>query len=57
VLRLLSGRTHTVHTAVAVARDERIVSGVEDVAVTFRALGDDEIDEVMKFLDRPRPQG
>src|SRR5205085_5954705 len=43
MLRLLSGRTHTVHTAVAVARGERLVSGVEDVAVTFRPLGDDEI--------------
>jgi septum formation protein len=43
MLRLLSGRTHTVHTAVAVARGDRLVSGVEDVAVTFRPLGDDEI--------------
>jgi septum formation protein len=43
MLRLLSGRTHTVHTAVAVARAGALVSGVEDVAVTFRALDDDEI--------------
>jgi septum formation protein len=43
MLRLLSGRTHTVHTAVAVCRGDRVASGVEDVAVTFRSLGDDEI--------------
>jgi len=43
MLRLLSGRTHTVHTAVAVSRRDRVASGVEDVAVTFRPLGDDEI--------------
>lgn len=43
MLRLLSGRTHTVYTAVAVARGAEIVSGVEHVAVTFRALDDDEI--------------
>jgi septum formation protein len=43
VLRILSGRTHTVHTAVAVARGDAVVSGVEDVAVTFRRLDDDEI--------------
>jgi septum formation protein len=43
MLRRLSGRTHTVFTAVAVARDGRLVSGVEQVEVTFRALDDDEI--------------
>ena len=32
-LRRLSGRTHTVHTAVAVARDGQTVSGVESVEV------------------------
>ena len=37
-LHRLSGRTHAVHTAVAVARDGRVVSGVESVRVTFRAL-------------------
>lgn len=40
MLRTLSGRTHTVYTAVAVRRGDRLASGVEHVAVTFRALGD-----------------
>jgi septum formation protein len=43
MLRRLSGRTHAVLTAVAVARGERVVSGVEAVDVTFRALSDAEI--------------
>ena len=43
MLRRLSGRRHTVHTAVAVARDGSIESGVERVEVTFRPLDDDEI--------------
>jgi septum formation protein len=40
MLRRLSGRTHTVFTAVAVARGARMESGVEAVTVTFRALDD-----------------
>ena len=44
MLRTLSGRTHTVCTAVAVARAGQLVSGVEDVAVTFRPLEDHDID-------------
>ncbi len=43
-LRRLSGRTHTVHTAVAVARDGRTVSSVESVEVTFRPLDDAQIE-------------
>ena len=43
MLRRLSGRGHTVHTAVAVARDGTIVSDVETVGVTFRELSDDDI--------------
>lgn len=43
MLRRLAGRTHTVFTAVAVARGGRTVSGVEEVQVTFRALDDAEI--------------
>jgi septum formation protein len=43
MLRRLSGRTHEVHTAVAVARGPRLDSAVEIVSVTFRPLGEDEI--------------
>ncbi len=45
MLRALSGRSHVVHTAMAVARDggRRLESGVESTRVTFRALGGDEI--------------
>ena len=42
-LAQLSGRTHTVHTAVAVVRGGRVESGVESVEVTFRALTDEQI--------------
>ena len=38
MLRRLSGRGHTVHTAVAIAYGARLVSGLESVGVTFRAL-------------------
>jgi septum formation protein len=44
MLRQLAGRTHTVHTAVAVARSGRTVSGVESVEVTFRPLTESQID-------------
>lgn len=43
-LRRLAGRTHTVFTALAVAREGRMVSAVETVEVTFRPLGGEEID-------------
>ena len=43
MLRTLSGRTHTVYTAVAVRRGERIASGVEHVAVSFRELTESAI--------------
>jgi septum formation protein len=43
MLRRLSGRAHVVMTGVAVAWRGRMSSGVEEVSVTFRALGDDEI--------------
>lgn len=42
-LRRLSGRTHTVVTGMACAFNGRLVSDVELVSVTFRALDDDEI--------------
>ena len=44
MLRMLSGREHTVITAVAVARGRKIRSAVEEVRVKFRRLRDDEID-------------
>ena len=44
MLKRLSGRTHTVLTAIAVARAALTESAVESVDVTFRALTDDEID-------------
>ena len=44
MLRRLSGRTHTVFTAVAVAHCGRTVSGVESVEVTFRPLSDSQIE-------------
>ncbi|MDQ4079411.1 MAG: Maf family protein [Gemmatimonadota bacterium] len=44
MLRQLSGRTHDVLTAVAVARGRRVESSVEVVPVTFRVLRDDEIE-------------
>ena len=44
MLALLSGRTHTVFTAVAVGRGHEVVSALEDVAVTFRPLDAGEID-------------
>jgi septum formation protein len=43
MLRLLSGRTHTVVTAVAVARKRRVLSAVESVEVTFRRLDEAQI--------------
>jgi septum formation protein len=44
MLRSLSGRAHTVFTAVAVSFGGRVASAVEEVGVTFRALADAEID-------------
>ena len=43
MLRVLSGRRHMVHTAVAVVFRGRTASGVESVDVTFRELSDSEI--------------
>ena len=52
MLRTLSGRTHTVYTAVAVRRGDRLVSGVEHVAVSFRALADAQIES---YIDTGEP--
>jgi septum formation protein len=43
MLRMLSGRTHTVFTAVAAARGGRVEAEVERVVVTFRTLDDRDI--------------
>lgn len=48
MLTQLSGRTHTVYTAVAVAWNGEIVSGVEKVAVTFRELTAGQIEAYVK---------
>ena len=42
-LRRLSGRSHVVITAVAARWRGRLVSAVEEVGVTFRALSDEDI--------------
>ena len=52
MLRALSGRTHTVYTAVAVRRGARVVSTVEHVAVTFRPLTDGAI---ASYIDTGEP--
>ena len=44
MLAMLSGREHTVITAVAVARGRKLRSAIEEVRVKFRRLRDDEID-------------
>jgi septum formation protein len=43
ILRALSGRSHAVTTAVAVARDGRVVAGRETALVRFRVLSEAEI--------------
>jgi len=43
MLRRLGGRSHTVHTAVAVSHRRRTVSAVESVDVTFRPLSEHDI--------------
>lgn len=45
MLRHLSGKTHSVHTGIAVHYHGRVYSGVATSGVTFRELSDDEIDE------------
>jgi septum formation protein len=52
MLRRLSGRSHTVMTGVAVQWRGRLVSGLEEVGVTFRALSDDDI---ARYIDTGEP--
>jgi septum formation protein len=44
MLSRLSGRQHTVITAVAVSRGRKLRSAIEEVQVKFRRLRDDEIE-------------
>jgi septum formation protein len=44
MLSMLSGREHTVITAVAVSRGKKLRSAIEEVKVKFRRLRDEEID-------------
>ncbi|PZP60909.1 MAG: septum formation inhibitor Maf [Azospira oryzae] len=43
ILQLLSGRSHFVHTAVAVAFEDRLESALSTSEVTFRELSEEEI--------------
>ena len=52
MLRRLSGRSHVVMTGVAVCWQDRIASGLEEVAVTFRVLTDVEIE---RYIDTGEP--
>ena len=52
MLRRWSGRSHVVLTGVAVRWRGELVSGVEEVGVTFRALSDDEIE---RYIDTAEP--
>lgn len=48
MLRRLSGRSHTVMTAIAVAFEGEVRSEVVEVGVTFRSLRDDEIADYIR---------
>ncbi len=52
MLRRLSGRSHVVMTGVAVRWRGKLVSGLEEVGVTFRALSDEEIE---RYIDTGEP--
>jgi septum formation protein len=52
MLRRLSGREHVVMTSVAVGWRGRVISGVEEVGVKFRPIGDEEI---ARYIDTGEP--
>ena len=52
MLRRLSGREHIVMTGVAVGWRGQVVSGVEEVGVKFRSIGDDVI---ARYIDTGEP--
>jgi len=43
MLRMLSGKTHQVHTGIAVVSEDRCLSKVETTDVTFREIGEEEL--------------
>ena len=51
MLKTLSGRTHRVYTAVALAWQDRIEVALSDNKVTMRALADDEIERYVNTLE------
>lgn len=51
MLKLLSGKTHNVHTGVAVHFGGRAFSGVATTAVCFREMTDEEINEYVDSGD------
>ncbi len=52
MLGLLSGKTHNVHTGVAVHYKGRSYSGIDTTAVTFRTLSEEEIES---YVDTGEP--
>lgn len=54
MLRTLSGRTHRVYTAVALAWADRVELALSESAVTMRELGDDEI---ARYVATGEPMG
>ena len=48
MLRTLSGKTHHVHTGVAVHYEGKMLSAVDSAAVTFREISDREIDDYIE---------
>ena len=54
MLRTLSGRTHRVYTAVALAWADRIELALSESSVTMRELADDEI---ARYIETLEPMG
>lgn len=48
MLSMLSGRTHHVHTGIAVHYGGRVFRGVDTAAVTFKKLSEEEISEYVR---------
>lgn len=52
MLKMLSGKTHNVHTGVAIHYMGRVFSGVQTSRVTFRGMSDEEI---YSYIDTGEP--